>query len=150
MKFCCVSNKCAVVFSQLLMRPKLVMPEPLDIIAFNRREEYAQFAPSPNGQPIATSGFFLSGEDRNFIGLDLSDDQSWRTVSRQLASVFLNYNYPPTEDWFDEGFLEYFSSLQLNLQEGQIGGDPASFLPTLARSLGCRWLSCRGAGRVRR
>jgi tetratricopeptide (TPR) repeat protein len=120
-----------LVFGQLLLRPKLVMSEPLEIVAFNRREEYAQFAPLRDGQPITTSGFFLPGEDRNYIGLDLSDDESWRAVSRQLASVFLNYNYPPTEDWFDEGFVEYFSSLQLNLQEAKIGGDPASLLSTL-------------------
>ncbi len=122
-----------VVFGQLLERTKLVMPEPLDIIGLNTRAEYAQVAPVRQGQPIATSGFFLpEHDDRNFVGLDLSDTQSWRAISRQMARVYLNYNYPPTQPWFDEGFVEYASSLQLNTQEAQIGGDPAALLPTLA------------------
>jgi tetratricopeptide (TPR) repeat protein len=121
-----------VVFSQLLLRPRLTLSEPLEIVAFNTREEYAQFSPIDNGQPIATSGFFLPGEDRNYIGLDLSDNQSWRAVSQSLARVYLNFNYPPTQDWFDEGFLDYFSSLQLTAQEAEIGADPASLLPALA------------------
>ncbi len=119
------------IFAQLLQRTKLVMPEPLDIIAFNTREEYVQFAPAHNGQAVATSGFFLPGEDRNFIGLDLSDDQSWRTVSEPLARVYLNYNYPPTQAWFDEGLAKYFSSLRLSDTQASIGSDPASFIAQL-------------------
>src|SRR5450759_1289604 len=40
------------IFGQLLLRTRLVMSEPLDIIAFNTREEYARFAPFRDGQPI--------------------------------------------------------------------------------------------------
>jgi tetratricopeptide (TPR) repeat protein len=36
----------------------------------------------------------------------------------------LNYNYPPTQPWFDEGFAEYFSSLRLSDKQAQVGGDP--------------------------
>jgi tetratricopeptide (TPR) repeat protein len=121
-----------VVFGQVLLRTRLVMSEPLDIVAFNTREEYARYAPLQDGRPISTSGFFLPGEDRNWIGLDLSDDQCWRAVSSQLARVYLYYNYPPTEPWFDQGFVEYASSLRMNAQESQIGDDPAKFVSILA------------------
>jgi tetratricopeptide (TPR) repeat protein len=121
-----------IVFGQLLSRTQLTMSEPLDIIAFNTREEYVQFSPVRDGQPITTSGFLLPGKDRNFIGLDLSDDESWRAISLPLARIYLNYNYPPTEAWFDDGLAEYFSSLRLNAQQAEIGGDPASLLPVLA------------------
>ena len=51
-----------VVFGQLLQRDKLIMPEPLDIIAFNTREEYSRFTPLRDGQPLAASGFFCRGK----------------------------------------------------------------------------------------
>jgi tetratricopeptide (TPR) repeat protein len=38
--------------------------------------------------------------------------------------LLLNYNYPPAQDWFDEGFAAYFSSLRLDNKQAQIGGDP--------------------------
>ena len=120
------------VFRQLLSRKWVLIPKPLEIIAFKTREEYIQFAPLREGQPIPTSGFFLSGKDRDYIGLDLSDEESWRAVSLPLARMFLNYNYPPTPPWFDEGFAEYFSSLEFHGKDAQMGGDPAGLLPVLA------------------
>jgi tetratricopeptide (TPR) repeat protein len=121
------------VFGQLLLRRQLDMPEPFEIIAFKSRAEYAQTAPIREGQPIPTSGFFLAGKDRNYVVLDLSDDQSWRAVSRPFAEFLLNYNYPPADAWFDEGFVDYFSSLNLDDKQAQIGGDPASFVAVLGR-----------------
>jgi hypothetical protein len=120
-------------FGQLLLRTQLNMPEPFEIIAFKSRAEYTQAAPVRDGQPISTSGFFLPGADRNYVVLDLSDDQSWRAVSRPFAEFLLNYNYPPTDAWFDEGFVDYFSSLNLDDKQAQIGGDPASFVLVLSQ-----------------
>jgi tetratricopeptide (TPR) repeat protein len=118
-------------FAQLLLRARLTMPEPLDVIAFRTPAEYARAAPIVGGQPISTSGFFLPGEDRNYIVLDLSDNESWQVVSRPWALLWLNYNYPPTPAWFDEGLAEYFSSLRLDNLEEQIGTDPASLVDLL-------------------
>jgi tetratricopeptide (TPR) repeat protein len=119
-------------FGQLLMRPKLTMPEPLEVIAFKARVEYAQNSPSSGGQPISASGFFLRGEDRNYIVLDLSDQESWRAVSPQFALLCLNYNYPPTQAWFDEGFAQYFSGIRLDDTREQVGSDPSSFAELLS------------------
>jgi hypothetical protein len=77
-------------FGQLLMRARLTMPEPLDVIAFRTPAEFSAAAPIVGGQPISTSGFFLPGEDRNFIVLDLSDSASWQVVSRPWALLWLN------------------------------------------------------------
>jgi tetratricopeptide (TPR) repeat protein len=118
-------------FGQLLMRARLTMPEPLDVIAFRTTAEFAAAAPIVGGQPISTSGFFLPGEDRNYIVLDLADSESWQVVSRPWALLWLNYNYPPTPAWFDEGFAQYFSSLRLDNQQQQIGSDPASLVDGL-------------------
>jgi tetratricopeptide (TPR) repeat protein len=112
------------VFAQLLMKTRVNMPEPLDVIAFKTDQEYAQTAPIRDGQPISAPAFFLPGEDRNYIVLNLFEDDPWRGVTHELAHLLLDHNYPATQPWFDEGFAEYFSSLRLDNKQARIGGDP--------------------------
>ncbi len=120
------------VFGQLLSRSRINMSEPIDIIALRNDDEYSKVVPSRQGQGLA-AGFFIPGADRDYFTLNLSKDESWRSISRDFALVFLNYNYPPTQPWFDEGFAEYFSSLRLDRQV-QIGNDPESFTELLNSS----------------
>jgi tetratricopeptide (TPR) repeat protein len=119
-----------LVFGQLLMRNRINMSEPVDIIALRSDEEYSKVVPTRQGQGIGAA-FFLRGDDRNYFVLNLSKEESWRTISRDFALVFLNYNYPPTQSWFDEGFAEYFSSLRFENKQAQIGGDPDTFTELL-------------------
>jgi tetratricopeptide (TPR) repeat protein len=112
------------VFGQLLMRGRLRMAEPIEIIAVRSDKDYAQVAPLVNGDPTKAPAFFLSGEDRVFIVLNLFAPDSWRAIEHPFAHYLLNYNYPPTQPWFDEGFAEYFSSLYLTQKAAALGGDP--------------------------
>jgi tetratricopeptide (TPR) repeat protein len=118
-------------FGQLLARDRINMPEPMDLIALRSDEEYAKVAPIRQGQAITDPSFFIPGEDRNYFVLNLSKEESWRAISHDFAQVLLNYNYPPTQPWFDEGFAQYFASLRLDNKQGQIGGDPDSFAELL-------------------
>jgi tetratricopeptide (TPR) repeat protein len=117
------------IFAQLFRKTKLHLAEPLDVIALRSDEEYVRVAPVRQGQPISAPGFFLAGEDRNYIVLDLAGEDSWRAVSREFSRWLLNFNYPQTQDWFDEGFAQYFASLRLADTQGQIGGDPMQNQP---------------------
>ncbi len=114
------------VFAQLLARGRVNLPLPVDIIALKTDEEYANAAPSPQGKPIFETAFAIPGEDREFFVLDLAETDSWRAISHEFGKMLLNYNYPPTQPWFDEGFVEYFSSLHLDNKQMQIGEDPES------------------------
>ena len=100
------------VFATLLMRDRLNEPVPLTILAFRNDKSYYQSAPLRQGQPIDVPGFFLPGEDQNFIVLNLFEEESWRAVAHDFAHLLLNYNYPPAAGWFDEGLAEYFSSIR--------------------------------------
>jgi tetratricopeptide (TPR) repeat protein len=113
-----------VMFGQLLMRRKISMAEPLEIIAIRSDKDYAQLAPLVNGQPTNAPAFFLPGEDRIYVVLNLFAPDSWRGVEHQFAHYLLNYNYPPTQPWFDEGFAEYFASLYLGPKQAELGSDP--------------------------
>src|SRR5579862_10064983 len=59
------------VFGSLLMKDRLNEPVPLTILAFKNDKSYYQAAPLQQGQPISVPGFFVVGEDQNFIVLNL-------------------------------------------------------------------------------
>ncbi len=112
------------VFASLLEKDRLNQPIPLTILALKNDKTFYQAAPLRQGQPIDVPGFFLPGDDQDFIVLNLFEDESWRAVAHDFAHMLLNYNYPPAQGWFDEGLAEYFSSIRLDNKEVEIGGDP--------------------------
>jgi tetratricopeptide (TPR) repeat protein len=112
------------VFATLLMKDRLNEPVPLTILAFRNDKDYYQSAPLRQGQPIDVPGFFLPGEDQNFIVLNLTEEESWRAVAHDFAHLLIDYNYPPVPGWFDEGLAEYFSSIRVDDRKYEIGGDP--------------------------
>jgi len=111
------------VFGELLSRNRLSASVPLTIFALRSDKQYYQMAPLRNGQPISLPGFFVPGEDRAYIVLSTFEEESWRAVAHDFAHFFLNYNYPPTQGWFDEGFVEYFSSVRVSNKQYEIGSD---------------------------
>jgi len=112
------------VFGQLLGKDRLHESRPLTILALKSDKTYYQLAPLHQGQPIDSPGFFLPGGDQDFIVLNLFEEESWRAVAHDLAISWMNYNYPPTQTWFDEGLAEYFSSIHVDNRQVEIGGDP--------------------------
>ncbi|HET7441355.1 MAG TPA: hypothetical protein VFJ47_08640, partial [Terriglobales bacterium] len=109
------------VFGSLLMRSRLNMPVPLTVIALKDAQPYNAAAP---GTPPSAPGFLVTGEDHIYVVLNLSADEPWRAVAHDFARLLLNYNYPSTQPWFDEGLAEYFSSLWVTDKQVEIGGDP--------------------------
>ncbi len=112
------------VFAELLARKKVVMPVPLTIYALKDDKRFFQMAPLHNGQPISVPGFFVPAEDHQFIVLNMFEEEPWHAVAHDFAHLMLNYNYPPTQGWFDEGFAEYFSSIKLDNKQVEMGSDP--------------------------
>ncbi len=112
------------VFATLLLKEHLHQSIPLTILAFQNDKSYYQLAPLSQGQPIDVPGFFLPGDDQDFIVLNMSEPQPWRAVARDFAMMLLSYNYPPAQGWFDEGLTDYFSSIRIDDGQVQIGGDP--------------------------
>jgi hypothetical protein len=129
------------VFAILLEKDRLNQPLPLTILALKSDKTYYQTAPllqaagaGQPAQPIAVPGFFLPGEDQNFIVLNLFEEESWRAVSHEFCHMLLNSNYPPAQGWFDEGLCEYFSSVRVDNKQVEIGGDP-ELHPTVTQDL---------------
>ena len=108
------------VFGQLLLKDKLKMPVPITVIALKSDKQYGLVAPAKQSM---AGGFYVPGPDRVYIVLNLFAIDPWRAVAHPLAHYLLNYNYPPTQGWFDEGLAEYFGSIYIGKQV-EIGGDP--------------------------
>lgn len=128
------------VFALLLGKERLNQSVPLTILAFKNDKSYYQVAPlvhvqgQPQGQPLDVPGFFLAGEDQDFIVLNLSEEEPWRAVAHDFAGMLLNFNYPPAQGWFDDGLAQYFRSIHVDNRQVEIGGDP-ELRPTINQGL---------------
>ena len=132
-------------FGVLLGKERLNQSIPLTVLAFRDDKSYYQVAPllhipaiAPGQpvtyQPIDVPGFFLAGDDQDFIVLNLFEEESWRAVAHDFAAMLLRYNYPPAQGWFDEGLAEYFSSIRVDNRHVELGGDP-ELRPSLSEDL---------------
>ncbi|HLJ88707.1 MAG TPA: tetratricopeptide repeat protein [Candidatus Angelobacter sp.] len=115
------------VFGSLMSKANVNLSVPLQIVAFRNTKELRQFAPLFNGKPIELAGLFMGSEDRSFIMLDMSVENSWSVVFHEYAHQLLNGNLAtPTDPWFDEGFAEYFSTIEIVGKEAHVGKPPSS------------------------
>ena len=112
-------------FGTLMTKATVNLPVPLQIVAFRNTKEIREVAPLFHGKPTKLAGLFQGSSDRSFILLDMSVDDPWTTVFHEYAHQLLNGNLPLEFDpWFEEGFAEYFSSIEVNGKEAKIGKVP--------------------------
>jgi Flp pilus assembly protein TadD len=112
-------------FGLIFVRTKINQPIPLQIIAFRNTKEFRQYCPIFKGKVVEMAGFFQQTEDKNFIIVDMSQEDNWQIVFHEYAHLLLNGNFPETAPWFDEGFAEYLSTMKVNNGVIEIG----QFLP---------------------
>jgi tetratricopeptide (TPR) repeat protein len=114
------------VFGTLMTKAHVNLSVPLQIVAFRSGKELRQFAPVFNGKPTEVAGLFQGGDDRSFIMLDMSVDNPWSVVFHEYAHQLMNGNLSVrTDPWFEEGFAEYFSSIEVDNKEARVGKIPA-------------------------
>lgn len=113
------------VFGALMTKANVNLPIPLQIVAFRNAKEFSQFSPLWNGKPVQLIGLFQGGEDRSFIMLDMSTQNPWSVVFHEYAHQLMNGVLTHRVDpWFEEGFAEYFSSIEVDSKEARVGKIP--------------------------
>jgi tetratricopeptide (TPR) repeat protein len=113
------------VFSTLLVKANVNLPIPLQIVAFRNSKELRQVVPLWHGKPIQVAGLFQGGQDRCFIMLDMSVENPWTVVFHEYAHQLMNGNLTaPVDPWFQEGFAEYFSSIEVDGKQARVGKIP--------------------------
>jgi len=133
------------IFGQLMLKDKVNIPVPLQIIAFRNNKELKQHGPLYNGKAVEVAGFFQQATDRDYILLDTSGEDNWATVFHEYAHLLLNGNFPPSGAWFDEGFAEYFSTIDVMGDSVEIGKPPMGSMELLTSS---GWIPMAGLLRV--
>jgi Flp pilus assembly protein TadD len=110
------------VFAAVMTKANVNIPIPLQIVAFRNTKELRQVAPLWHGKPTEMSGLFQGGEDRSFIMLDLSVDNPWSVVFHEYAHQLMNGILTRSLDpWFEEGFAEYFSTIEVDNKQARVG-----------------------------
>ena len=123
------------VFGTLMVKAKVNLPVPLQIVAFRNTKEMRQCAPLWHGKPTQVAGLFVGGDDQTFILLDMSIENPWQVVFHEYAHQLMNGNLPAAVDpWFEEGFAEYFSSIELDNQQAKVGKVPEQEYRVLEQS----------------
>lgn len=89
-------------------------PVPVEVIAFRNTREFRQHSPKFNGRLVEVSGFYETGDDRDFVVVDMGQQNNWQVVFHEYAHLWLKDNFPPAAPWFDEGFAEYLSTMKLS------------------------------------
>jgi tetratricopeptide (TPR) repeat protein len=113
------------VFGALMTKANVNLPVPLQIVAFRSTKEMRQVAPMFNGKPTEVAGLFQGGQDRSFIMLDMSVEDPWRVVFHEYAHQLMNGTMSaPLDPWFEEGFAEYFSNIEVDNKEARVGNIP--------------------------
>lgn len=113
------------VFGALMTQAKVNLTVPMQIVAFRNTKEMRQVAPIFNGKPTELAGLFQGGEDRSFIMLDMSVENPWSVVFHEYAHRLMDGNLSiRTDPWFEEGFAEYFSSIEVDDKQARVGKIP--------------------------
>jgi tetratricopeptide (TPR) repeat protein len=113
------------VFGTLMTKAHVSLPVPLQIVAFRSPKEMRRMAPVFNGKPTEEAGLFQGGTDRSFIMLDMSVENPWSVVFHEYAHQLMNGNISKRADpWFEEGFAEYFASIEVDSKQASVGKIP--------------------------
>jgi Flp pilus assembly protein TadD len=113
------------VYATLMTNANVNIPVPLQIVAFRNTKELRQVSPLWNGKPIQLAGLFQGGKDRCFIMLDMSVDNPWNVVFHEYAHQLMNGTLTDEVDpWFEEGFAEYFSTIEVDSRQARVGKIP--------------------------
>jgi tetratricopeptide (TPR) repeat protein len=113
------------VFGALMVKANVNLAVPLQIVAFRNTKELRQFAPLWKGKPTQVAGLFQGSNDRCFILLDLSVENPWQVVFHEYGHQLMNGNIAaPIAPWFEEGFAEYFRSIEVDGKEAHVGKVP--------------------------
>jgi tetratricopeptide (TPR) repeat protein len=121
-------------FTSIFQKATVNDPVPLQIVAFRSGKELKQYGPIFNGKPVELAGFFQLGEDRNFIALDLSAPNGWATVFHEYGHLLLNNNLKSMPLWFDEGYADFLSTLDVSGKTMAFGTFPQGYGELLADS----------------
>ena len=105
-------------FTRLFSKANFNSPIPTTVIVFKNDDAYKPFKPVVDGKVDRVAGYFLPGEDVNYITLtpgSSASDNPYRVIYHeyvhQLVDNTLGRGSAPP--WFNEGLAEYYSTFEV-------------------------------------
>ena len=111
-----------IAFGAIFQKLSVNIPIPVEVVAFKNSKELRRYSPLWNGKPVEMSGYFLGGQEKDFVALDLSAEAGWQVVYHEYTHLLSNANFSDIPLWFNEGFAEYFSTLKTDSKRIEFGG----------------------------
>jgi tetratricopeptide (TPR) repeat protein len=123
------------VMAAVLQRSPEAVEPPVVVLAFRDESSFAPFLPLYHGRPQEAAGFFQSGQDRDYIAVDLDagGDDPYGTVYHEYAHVLLNRTLSAQPLWVAEGLAEVFSRWEASTGEVRVGQPARDHLQRLRR-----------------
>ena len=120
-------------FARLVSRNVLNPSVPTTVIVFRDDASFTPFKPLYQGRPANVAGFFLPGDDVNYIALSLdpSERDPYAVAFHEYVHLHLRDNVPNAPLWLNEGLAELFGSLQFSGNDALLGVPLNSYLRIL-------------------
>ena len=110
-------------FARLISRNVIDSSVPTTVIVFRDEASFRPFKPIYQGRAANVAGFFLPGNDVNYIAisLDAGDRDPFGTAFHEYVHLHLKDNIPGAPLWLNEGLAELYGSLQFSGNDALLG-----------------------------
>jgi tetratricopeptide (TPR) repeat protein len=89
------------------------------VVVFKTDVSFRPFKPVYQGKPANIAGFFQGGQDVNYIALS-ADIPTPRVIYHEYVHRLMSDNLASMPPWFQEGFAECFSTLEIEGRDKKI------------------------------
>ena len=120
-------------FARLVSRNVLNSSVPTTVIIFRDDASFTPFKPLYQGRPTNIAGFFVPGDDVNYIAISLDPNERdpYSTAFHEYVHLHLRDNVPNTPLWLNEGLAELYGSLQFSGNDALLGAPLYSYIRLL-------------------
>ena len=116
-------------FARVISRNVIDSSIPTTVIVFSDDASFTAFKPIYQGRPRNVSGFFLPGDDVNYIALSLDPrGDPYATAFHEYVHLHVKDNIPNAPLWLNEGLAELYESLQFSGSDVLIGTPKPHYL----------------------
>jgi tetratricopeptide (TPR) repeat protein len=122
-------------FARLVSRNVIDSSVPTTVIVFRDDASFTPFKPVYQGRPASVAGYFLPGDDVNYIALSLDPRANpYGTAFHEYVHLHVKDNIPNAPVWLNEGLAELYESLQFSGSDALIGVPVYSHLHVLSQA----------------
>ena len=89
------------------------------MVVFKTDDSFRPYKPLYQGRPANIAGFFQRGQDVNYIALS-ANIKTPRVIYHEYVHQLMSDNLASLPPWFQEGFAECFSTLEIEGKDKKI------------------------------